>query len=191
MDITGAAIIKMGVTGATAKGPEFVRRELLENENSFRTPAVIIPMRMAILNMQVLRAALLATYVAVAVGSSQLMICFHRDGGSQIELAAIRCCDDESQSPDPFREDGCSNPGTSSCPDDDCEDIALVLISPALHAAPTVQDLAIPLVDLPAITPLWTPLEVQAGPAEIFPSSLEHPPERGPKDHLRTVILRI
>lgn len=148
-------------------------------------------LRMAILNMQFWRAALLATYAVVAVGSPQLMICFHRDGGSQIELAAMRCCDDESQSPDPSREDGRSNPGTSSCPDDDCEDIALVLISPALNAAPTVQDLAIPLLDVPAITPLWTPIEVQARPAGLSQPSFEHPPERGPKDHLRTVILRI
>jgi hypothetical protein len=135
--------------------------------------------------------AMVATYAVVGVASSQLMLCYHRDGGTQIELAALRCCETPADPKVPEGSDCCGESSSAPCPDDQCQDVSLTLVIPQVS-------LVAPALDLAA-------MGIEFGVAEFpvrFPHapvafdrdcshSRDHPPESGSKEFLRTVILRL
>ena len=135
--------------------------------------------------------AILVTYAVVGVASSQLMLCFHGDGRTQIELASVRCCNAEVPPSDPSCQAGFAHSETPSCPDDQCQDVSLSLVSPPLSSTATVLDLLVPQAETLASAPACPLHAVETGTAGGVPPFSDHPPESGPRDHLRTVILRL
>lgn len=129
--------------------------------------------------------ALVAIHAVVGVAAPQLMLCFHQDGRSQIELATLRCCESPAQ---PRQEDCCGEPSSRPCPDDQCQDVPFTLVSSQVS-------LALPTLDLPALESSTVDLPEAAPGAraaleDVSPSG-DPPPESGSKEFLRTVILRL
>lgn len=135
--------------------------------------------------------ATLATYGVAGVASPQLMLCFHGDGRSQIELASLRCCDAEVQHSDPSCQDGSSRSETAPCPDDQCKDVSLSIGSPPVTPTPAALDLSASLVEIIASAPAYPFLGDETGTMGDGARSLDPPPRSGPMDYLRTVILRL
>lgn len=135
--------------------------------------------------------AMVATYGIVAVASSQLMLCFHRDGRSQMELAALLCCETRAESAGRDCRDGCSESPSAPCPDDQCHDIPVTIVAPQVLSPVPALDLADSVVDFFLADLSNTRLRTPVAPIENSSHSRDHPPESGSKDFLRTVILRL
>lgn len=129
--------------------------------------------------------ALVAIHAVVGVAAPQLMLCFHQDGRSQIELATLRCCEAPAQ---PKDRDCCGEPSSRPCPDDQCQDVPFTLVSSQVP-------LVLPTLDLPAVESSMAGLPEAAPGARAalkdVPPSSDPPPESGSKEFLRTVILRL
>ena len=134
--------------------------------------------------------ALLATYAVVAVGSSQLMICFHRDGRTQIELATLLCCEKVAPSSGQDCPDRCGKESTTPCPDDQCQDMPLTHAAPQVSSTP-VLDMAAPVAEVWFADLPDTDLQTPTTSCEDSSHSRDHPPESSSRDFLRTVILRL
>lgn len=145
---------------------------------------------MRAIKMRFLGAALLATYAVVAVGSSQLMICSHRDGRTQVELAALLCCEKPTPSSEQDYPDGCSQESTTPCPDDQCQDMLITLDSPQVSFTP-VLDIPAPVVEVWLADLPDTDLQTPTPSLENSLHSIAHPPKSSSRDLLRTVILRL
>lgn len=135
--------------------------------------------------------AIVATYGLVGVASSQLMLCIHQDGHTQIELAALLCCESPTESPGQECADGCTESSAAPCQDDQCKDVPLTLASPQVSATAPALDtvplsLDFSLADLPAPAS-----EGSAADQAYSIHSRDHPPESHSKEFLRTVILRL
>lgn len=134
--------------------------------------------------------ALLATYAVVAVGSSQLMICFHRDGRTQLELATLVCCEKPAPSSAQDCPDGCGKESTMPCPDDQCQDMQLTHASHQIFSTP-VLDMAAPVAEIWLADLADIDLQTPTTSREDSSHSRGHPPESSSRDFLRTVILRL
>ena len=116
-----------------------------------------------------------------AFAAPDFMLCFHRDGHVQVEIFELLCCRSEEEN---------SKPSTSTCPDENCQDLPIVESSsivspelgPALDVGSSILVSVLPAASDPSVLPVAPDLQ--------RPRSFSGPPPPGPERYLRTVVLR-
>lgn len=135
--------------------------------------------------------AIMAAYAVVGAASPQFMLCFHEDGSTQLELAALRCCETPAEPNDQDCTDGCGESSSAPCPDDRCQDAPLLVLSPPASSVAPALDLSASVIDPGFAEGAGVIPHAPAAPANHSSHSRDHPPESGAREFLRTVILRL